>query len=396
MDINEHIEIPLSEKGQNVILIALMMMVFIGLLALVIDGGFSYSSRRAAQNAADAGALAGANQLCAVDPAVLPADAAWDYAVNRNGATDADINIVEHTIEVTATVPHQSFFAGLIGADVVTTTAYAKAGCYSPCSGTGVMPVAWACEPPVGGSDEDDCVLQYGTVDDPGPTYVVMDSNKAEEDYQCQDPPNSGNPPGTLDCDFIGGPDVDPADGVPDGDGVNDLIIGGGRSWLDLDGGSQGSNDLVDWIANGFDGDVTQHLWLPGTDGTSTNIFHEARLHVGELVILPVFNDFTLQCRPDIEPACSGKWHDDIPDEIHPTSAGSADYYHIISFSVFKITCVSAVPGQKCPAKEYLVDNDILDPQDKTIEGYFVEGYVPGLGGSCGYDAGAYTIYLDH
>src|SRR5512139_1081114 len=114
MDRNNSNEYQSSEKGQNVILIALMMMVLIGLLALVLDGGFSYASRRASQNAADAGALAGANILCGTSGGDAYA-AAWDYAVTRNGAVDADISIAEKMITVTATIPHQSFFAGLIG-----------------------------------------------------------------------------------------------------------------------------------------------------------------------------------------------------------------------------------------------------------------------------------------
>ena len=360
------------------------MVALVALAALVIDGGFAYTKRREAQNAADAGALAGANMLCAVDPNTSPEATAWDYAVNRNGAEDADIivNNATHIITVTTTIPHNTFLAGILGSDVVNTTAMASAGCYAPCEGVGVLPVAWACHPPVGGSDDDDCTMQYGTIDEPGPMYIIMDSNKAEQDYACQYPPNSGSPTNTLDCDF-------------DNDGTDDLIEGGGRSWLDLNAEGHGSSDLVDWITNGFPGEVTEHMWLPGTDGTAANIFGAARTRTGDLVILPVFNDYTVQCRPDQPGTCSSQWHDGV-DQIRAYTAGSADYYHIISFAIFKITCVSKVPGQHCTVKDFLVDNDIIDHQVKTIEGYFVAGYVPGLEGKCDYDAGAYTIYLNH
>src|SRR4030042_2827662 len=169
-------------------------------------------------------------------------------------------------------------------------------------------------------------------------------------------------------------------------------MSGGGRSWLDLDGGVSGSSYLVDWIRDGFSGVITDHLWLPGTDGTAADIFGAAVLRTGDMVILPVFNDYTVACRPDIDAGCMSQWH--AVDQIRPSSGASTAYYHIISFSVFKITCVSKVPGQHCDTKDYLVSKDIIEHQDKTIEGYFVTGYIPGLEGICNFDAGAYTIFL--
>ncbi|MFN2237365.1 MAG: pilus assembly protein TadG-related protein, partial [Anaerolineales bacterium] len=44
------------EKGQSIILIALMFFAMVVMLALVLDGGNIYAQRRAAQLAADAGA----------------------------------------------------------------------------------------------------------------------------------------------------------------------------------------------------------------------------------------------------------------------------------------------------------------------------------------------------
>lgn len=378
-----------SEKGQNVILIALLMMVLIGLLALVLDGGFSYASRRSAQNAADAGALAGANILCAAEGGDAYAEA-WEYAVTRNAAVDADIAIAEKVITVTATIPHQSFFAGLIGQNVITTTATATAGCFAPCFSEGVLPVAWACTPPVGGDPEDDCEIQAGTIDPdvPGPLYMVMDSEKAADDYKCQNP-ITHEPAGYLDCDF-------------DDDGVDDLIVGGGRSWLDLNGDSSSASELKTWIEGGYAYEIPNHLWLPGSSAVDTSVFISAKTRVGDFVILPVFNDYTLDCDPEpTESGCHSQWHTGVDDEF-PTSGTSKDYFHIISFSLFKITGVSTSAGPggcegDCTAKNYLVDTlHWMDANTKTIEGYFVEGYVPGLGGKCDYDAGAYTIYLDH
>jgi Flp pilus assembly protein TadG len=365
------------ERGQNLLIFAVLMIILIALAGLVIDGGYSLSKRREAQNAADAGALAGANALCAGNTS-LARTQALDYAINRNGATAADVTMSTRVITVTTTIPHDTFLAGIFGTDVVTTTATASAGCYAPCSSASVMPVAWACHPPVGGSPDPNCTIQYGTMDEPGPKYIIMDSNKAVLDYACI---SSG---GSLNCDI-------------DGDGEDEYITGGGRSWLDLNAGGHGSSDLVDWITGAKAETIFTHMWLPATDGTSTDIYHaaEQRRINNPLVIVPVFNDYTVQCRPDIIGSCSSHWHSGL-DQIRAYTSGSADYYHIISFSLFKITCVSSNQGQKCDGKQFLVDNNVIDKKVKTIEGYFIEGYVPGLSGKCNNNAGAYTIYLNH
>jgi hypothetical protein len=354
-----------------------------------LDGGFSYAARRSAQNAADAGALAGANILCEAAGGDAYA-AAWDYAVTRNGALNADIDVGTKMITVTATIPHQSFFAGMIGSDVVTTTATAAAGCFAPCNSETVMPVAWACHPPVGGDPNADCEIEYGTLDEPGPLYMIMDDEKADEDYQCQYPPNSGEPAGTLDCDL-------------DDDGVNDMMGGGGRSWLNLNGGPANTPELRDWIENGSSFEIPVHIWLPGGVAVNTDVFRSAETRVGDIVIVPVFNDFTSECDPQpIGETCHNQWHSGVDTE-NPSDGSSKDYYHVITFSAFRITGVSTgnnkckhIPGMNCDAKQWLIDEEVLTKSAKTIEGYFVEGYIPGLGGKCDYDAGAYTIYLDH
>ena len=385
-----------SEKGQNLILIAVAMMALVGLLALVLDGGFSYATRRQAQNAADAGALAGANVLCETRNTTNAQAAALDYAVTRNGALSATVGFgpdsddgAPKAITVTAVIPHDSFFAGIIGQDVVTTTATAEAGCWSPCASEGVLPVAWACSPPaVGEYDTETCEIEYGTVDEPGPLYVVMDQSKAAEDYYCQDPPNSGTPSGALDCDI-------------NDDGEDDLIGGGGRSWLDLNGTKPQPSDFSGWIENGFDEEIYNHLWLPGIDGVNQSIFSAAKSRVGDIVILPVFNAYTVKCQPDIDAACSHLWHDGI-DDIRAYAGEAADYYHIITFALFKVTGVYKNPkcDGDCTARNYLVslpDSEYdLPANTSTIEGYFVTGYVPGLEGKCDYDTEAYTIYLNH
>src|SRR5438105_7501479 len=64
-----------GERGQVLVLAAMMMTALIGFLALVIDVGNAYAQRRMVQNAADAASLAAVRYL----------------ANNMNGASDATI-----------------------------------------------------------------------------------------------------------------------------------------------------------------------------------------------------------------------------------------------------------------------------------------------------------------
>jgi Flp pilus assembly protein TadG len=64
-----------GERGQVLVMAALMMPVLLGMLALVLDVGNAYAQRRFMQNAADAASLAGARYM----------------ALNRSTATDAGV-----------------------------------------------------------------------------------------------------------------------------------------------------------------------------------------------------------------------------------------------------------------------------------------------------------------
>lgn len=76
-----------SERGQALVLIALLMVGLMGVMGLVVDGGNAYAQRRRMQNAADASALAGArqvNQMGATNGQILAK--VNDYAT-RNGTS---------------------------------------------------------------------------------------------------------------------------------------------------------------------------------------------------------------------------------------------------------------------------------------------------------------------
>lgn len=179
----------LSEKGQTLVLVVLGFLAFVAVLALVLDGGNAYAAKRQAQNAADAGALAGAQYMCQHRQEAGVIDAARNEAIKYggvlNGAVDPPqvvLNIDAATVVVTATVTKNTFFAGLIGYNTVSPRAAAEAACRPP--GVGVLPVAWSCRENVVG--EIKCTEDIGpcrTEADPtgmNCTYILMDSVKSK------------------------------------------------------------------------------------------------------------------------------------------------------------------------------------------------------------------------
>ncbi|RPI27761.1 MAG: hypothetical protein EHM70_17460 [Chloroflexota bacterium] len=366
-----------TEKGQSIILIAILMLVFVGFLALVIDGGISYATRRTAQNAADAGALAGVRELCNGETDSIAINRAREYAITRNKATDAVVDVSGKAITVTTSIPFNTFFGGFLGQPEMTASAVAAAKCYPPGGAKYILPVAWACKPPVGGSDSEDCSIQYGEEGVPGPTYLIMDSITATDDFNCQDPPNSGTPAGTLDCDL-------------NDDGIDEVLSSGNRSWLDLDGG--GGGQMVDWVEDGFPGKVEIHTWLSGEPGVSNNIFQAVDTRVGDIVVIPVFDRFCEGVPGDACPTLM-----DPEDKVVEGGGTSAVYFRVISFSAFIVTCVDAPPNGPCPYHDQAVDEMGIPDNTKTIEGYFIDkGYIPYVDGKeeGGIDVGVYTIYL--
>lgn len=381
-----------NQKGQSLVLLAILMIGILALLALVLDGGNLFAKRRLMQNAADAGALAGARTLCVTKDDTQAAFIANQYSLANNSDASTQIGIQDQTVTVTATLTFDTFFAHLVGHPELTAQASASAGCYPPTSGEKVLPIAWICHPPVpgGGSTSEDCQEQaismnqldyyVNTPPPPGTVYpelyIVMNSLAQPDDLSaiCQ----SGG--GWLDCDL-------------DDDGDDDLIANGDRSWLDLNGGGGGSSELVDWVHNGFPGDIYEHTWLGGQSGVENNVFQAAGDIAGQIAAIPVYD---LICDDYPDPRCASSVH---PSDTLSSSAGGNYYYHIIGFAGFYISCVNApgVPGPECPGHKVARDLGVIANNVKTIEGYFVTGILPNLSGGgngSGFDLGVYTLKL--
>jgi Flp pilus assembly protein TadG len=126
----------LAQKGQVVVIIALLMVCLMGMAALVVDVGSLYQKRASFQTVADSAALAGAQELPGnpENPAYA-IQAAIDYAkIYYNvDIMPEDVEISKtsspyyNTIKVTISDPAPVYFAGVLGINTVDVGASATA-----------------------------------------------------------------------------------------------------------------------------------------------------------------------------------------------------------------------------------------------------------------------------
>ena len=356
----------LSERGQTLVLVVIGFFAFVAVLALVLDGGNAYAAKRQARNTADAGALAGATFMCKNHDEAGGIVQAEIYAVSNGALNPPDVtaSLSAGTVVVTATVEKDTFFAGVIGFTEVRPRAVAAAAC-RPAVGDGCFASRLGFHATVVGGMNvpgEDCAQKL--IDDCGGdpydlncTYLLMDSVKVKErgkpcDYENDPTCYTQN---DLVCS-IHGPEADPVAGCDyvapnttdcdlNDDCIDELMTGGPRSWLDLDGGGGGASELTNWIMNGFPDPIPPHKWIPEESGVATSIFHTAAAYVvGEDVILPVFNNV---CNgvPDalVDPRVNAQCTYGPDDDR--SIAGSSLNFHIITFAQFHVTCVQTGKG---------------------------------------------------
>ncbi len=143
----------LDERGQVIVITALLIVFLVGMTALAVDVGSMYQERRHLQNTADSAALAGAQDL-PEEPGEAVQTAIAYAALNGVTITESDVVLSNtylpsgspfefDTIRVIPTsVEAQLFFAKVLNIDSVTITAAATAVAGNPKSMNGLMP--WA------------------------------------------------------------------------------------------------------------------------------------------------------------------------------------------------------------------------------------------------------------
>lgn len=394
------------EKGQSLVTVLILLLAMLAMLALILDGGSAYLHRRQAQNAADAGALAGITELCGSSPDYTAAsNLAWEYAVTRNGSEpDPTKTIITFPapkeIQVETLIDFPIFFARLFSNDTeLPAAAVAAAECTNVTVGEGLLPIAFPCDPPVLPiSDSADCGVVYGDPEDNIGPYVeygepnwdkmviVMNSNDAD-DFCIENG-------GLIDCDI-------------DDDGIRDIYDGDNRGWLNLNGGSINSEELIQWITQDYsDVEVNPFTWVGGRPGVNYDIFDAVRVREGDNVLIPIFDKLCRNGLPNLVcPLEFNEGNSNPPDEIIVTEGSPGHlYYRIVGWGLFHVSCIYASgpidkeDPERCPFRLASTDNggaglpSNLD--NKTIERYFVSGTHQGGSGGGGVDFGVYWYWL--
>jgi len=275
-----------QQRGQVLVIVALSLLVLLAVVALAVDVGQFYQARRHMQNAADAGALAGAGELCyGTGEAVDAKETATTYAKINNGADDAFAAVSTDSITVTvvATKTVDTYFAALIGFPTADVTADASAICGPALSGAGLWPVAFD------RSNFIDDVYADGV--GCGKTFQIWTSDQ----IICNE---DGN------CDF-------------NGDGVDDVVNGGDRGFLDFTaarypfrdecdkGGGCGGDELKCRIRQ-EDTFLSLPVCIAGTSGTKASVADDVRLRAKheDRVFIPLYDESVL-CEPDKDGGCT-------------------------------------------------------------------------------------------
>jgi hypothetical protein len=206
------------DSGQAFVFVAFVLMTLVGMAALVIDGGSWYRAQRHLQTAADAAALAGAQEL-PTKPSTATG-VALEYAQrNYAGIPAPTVTFPDTaTIDVSATATAPGIFARIYGAafDEVDISARAQARVSAPLELKNVAPIAVykeeACivsdpscfgEPKTLSFDEDDpfdpTKSKFGLLDLDRDGHVGADDIKdwIEDGYHDYLPVDTDYPPGT-------------------------------------------------------------------------------------------------------------------------------------------------------------------------------------------------------
>ena len=277
-----------AERGQTLVILALVITVLMLMAGLAVDVGMAYNERRDLQNAADAAALAGAQALC--DGQDHGAASAVATTVGTaNGATDVDpqpTTVTERRrMSVTTSGEAETFFFRLVGIDSVPVSAQAQAECSCAAAAGGLWPIGF--DKPTW-NDITECETENAH-------FIVWEASNINQTPQ--------ELLGVNICELC---DCSPLESKTDlpvtkvmGYGPSSLGHSGDRGWLALrvppelagkypDGDNCGNNALYHWIRNGYPQNIPGGACV-GTQSGIGNL-SPAFERVGDVVGLVLFD----------------------------------------------------------------------------------------------------------
>ena len=288
-----------AERGQTLVVVAVMIVVLVAFLGLVIDGGNVYAQRRQLQNAADAAALAGARAQVMQGPDATATTA--DKYAKANGASSCTVVTTTSTVTANVSKKVDTYFARVIGINALPVSASATAAITTPTGlACGFLPLT------VPYKDPSEWPTGQFTI------WQRCDSSKNDVCSNTVDIQESMN--GWLNLD---GQSADPSSGAVD------------------------SKHLVCWICPEECPSVKNPGvdlgWVNGTPGLDTNALQAVeRCAEGKTVFVPLYDGNTVCCDQNN----AAKWGTSVCPSSMPDLGNGQCNYEIIGFAPFHITSV--------------------------------------------------------
>jgi Flp pilus assembly protein TadG len=279
---------PQHEEGQAIIQVTLSLLVLIGFVALAIDAGNTYSQRRNMQNAADAGALAGARELCLGSSVDTARAAARAYMINNGVAAGAigagDIVIAGNTVEVIARENVATTLGSVVAFGAVDVAATAQAACGAATSACGLWPVAFK------RSVWQNLYSPAGEVCKPTKIAVWADNNETQQPACTVSGVVQENICNCYDCD-------------EDNNGKDDyaVLVSQGRAWLDFSEAvlpytdnctapGCGASELECHIRNNSGSRITLPTCISGDNGVKAGVKDGVISRAGDNVAIALYD----------------------------------------------------------------------------------------------------------
>jgi hypothetical protein len=332
-----------KERGQVIVLLAIMTVTILAFIFLLFDGGAMMISRRQAQAAADAGALAGVRELCEKNYGAI-ISTAKTYAASNNAIDSlTEVAYSDNQVSVTASVQNNA----ILFTDPGFTTADATAACLIP--DAYFLPISFYCPNPDSSTDCGVDMYDLGgnpwNGDQPPSTlYVFPDHIMPDKDVSL------------TRCDLAMDCNID-----RNGDGSDDTKVLDLRDYVP----ALCSSGVVPCLKAIFNHSIPPPTidltltagWVPiqeNADLTAFNITIDSELP--NLFLVPFYD------------ACSPSGN----------NCRDAKSVHIAGVSGFIVWCESKKIGLQKPSDcagktGWMNENPLLDGA-RTIEGFFVKG----------------------
>jgi len=262
-----------QSKGQVLVWVAVLLLAALLCIGLAVDGGIGLAVRQEMQNAADAGALAGARELCQGNRAQAEA-VATQYTLQNGAQEPVKVELCDSQgeavgaanaslVRVQASSLAETTLLRLFSVESYPVRATASAGCTVSSSACGLWPIAF----PKAVWDSTAC----------GTSLYVWDDDKVS--YDCEE----------WQCQVVGE------------HGGSRVIGPGNRGWLDMrnafDPGypgtcpkGGGASLIKALIEDDCAGRISLPACIPGETGVKASVDKHVDARAGDHVVIPLFD----------------------------------------------------------------------------------------------------------